>query len=50
MKTKSPLLKSIVLIALIASGPFAPAKELPKKPLVQIAILLDTSNIMDGLI
>jgi hypothetical protein len=50
MKTKSPLLKSIVLIALIASGPFAPAKEQPKKPLVQIAILLDTSNSMDGLI
>src|SRR5437879_891126 len=48
MKTK------IILLALLAAGMqqlgAATEKPLAQKPLVQIAILLDTSNSMDGLI
>src|SRR2546422_11709187 len=59
MKAKSYLTKSSALIALAAcalatdggeeSATRAKEKE-SKRPLVQIAILLDTSNSMDGLI
>ncbi len=57
MKTKSLLAKIIAVVATCALINFASAKEpatIPakeaKKPLVQIAILLDTSGSMDGLI
>src|SRR3954469_20947695 len=65
MKTNKPLLKSVLALAAVASfalvhgkesaHPAATApsggKEMPaKKSLVQVAILLDTSNSMDGLI
>jgi hypothetical protein len=54
MKTKLRLTKSLALIALVACAVATDARESTpkreKKPLVQIAILLDTSNSMDGLI
>jgi len=54
MKTKLRLTKSLALIALVACAVATDAREsTPKRektPLVQIAILLDTSNSMDGLI
>src|SRR5437867_9162948 len=48
MKTKLILLAILVLRVQILSG--ATEKTVAQKPLVQIAILLDTSNSMDGLI
>jgi von Willebrand factor type A domain len=48
MKTKSLFLATLVAGAQILSG--ATEKTAASKPLVQIAILLDTSNSMDGLI
>jgi len=54
MKTKLRLTKSLALIALVACAVATDARESTpkreKQPLVQIAILLDTSNSMDGLI
>ena len=57
MKTKSLLAKLSVAILTIALADFASAKDIAitpaketKKPLVQIAILLDTSGSMEGLI
>jgi hypothetical protein len=48
MKTKLILLTILALSVQILSG--ATEKAVARKPLVQIAILLDTSNSMDGLI
>ena len=53
MKTKTT--HSLILHSLLAAGllNIAPAKEVPppeERPLVQLALLLDTSNSMDGLI
>lgn len=58
MKTKIPLLKLLAAVTVVALVNFAIAKEpaietsarATKKPLVQIAILLDTSGSMEGLI
>ena len=57
MKTKSLIAKLSVAILTIALADFASAKDIAitpaketKKPLVQIAILLDTSGSMEGLI
>lgn len=58
MKTKISFIKLLAAVAASALVNFATAKELPaetsaketKKPLVQIAILLDTSGSMEGLI
>src|SRR5688572_9237992 len=50
MNTRSQIITSLVVCALIAGDFHANAKDKEKKPLVQIAILLDTSNSMDGLI
>jgi len=52
MKTKSLALTTIIAAAQILNGATGTEKKPVenKKPLVQIAILLDTSNSMDGLI
>ena len=51
MNTRSQFISLLAACALMAGGFHANAKDKEtKKPLVQIAVLLDTSNSMDGLI
>jgi len=52
MKTRTGLLAVIVMLiaSAVVVGQAEPVKAAPKKPLVQIAILLDTSGSMRGLI
>src|SRR5262245_61574481 len=47
MQLSRPLIRSLIALTLIASPLFAVT---PKKPTIQVAILLDTSSSMDGLI
>ena len=52
MKTRTGILAAIAMLiaSTVVVGQAEPAKEAPKKPVVQIAILLDTSGSMSGLI